>query len=51
MLQSQSVARFEVNQDMIFIEDPAEFLRYFPNIRNGDVVVFSSPPKPLLWIF
>ena len=34
----QCVGRFEVNQDMIFIEDPPEFLRC--NIRTDDVTFF-----------
>ena len=37
----QCVSRFEVNPDMMVTEDPPECLRYFPDIRNDDVVTFS----------
>lgn len=37
----QCVRRFKVNQDLMFIEDPSEFLRCSRNIGNDDVVTFS----------
>ena len=38
----QGVGRFEVNRDMIPIEDTPEFLRCFRDIGNDDVTDFSS---------
>ena len=34
----QHVGRFEVNQDVMFIDDPPEFVSFSCNIRNYDVV-------------
>ena len=37
----QCVGRFEVNQDMMFIKDPPEFLRYSRDVGIDDVVMVS----------
>ena len=37
----QCAGGFEVNQDMLFIKDPPEFLRCACDIRNYDNVTFS----------
>ena len=39
-LPSQCVARFEMHRDVVFVENPPEFLRYSCDIRNDDVVPF-----------
>ena len=46
----QRVGRIKVKKDMMFIDDPPEFLRCSRDIRNDDLVSFLRLFLCQLWI-